>query len=248
MKTESLPCIAIAGNGNVATHLYRWLNTLGCEVSKANSRTLEDLDTQADICLIAVSDSAIGEVASAVDAKLEKDNAIIAHTAGSMPLSLLEGRRHKGGVFYPMQTFTKDRELEYASIPVFVEGATTEVEDQLLDLAKRMTDNAHLADTKTRAHIHLGAVFACNYVNYMLYLADKAVKECNLSLDIYKPLVEETVAKAMTCGPYASQTGPARRADLATLWTHMDLLQNHPHMSRVCRLLSQQILNLYKEK
>lgn len=248
MEDKSLLHISVVGHGNVATHLHKWLQGVGYEVNQINSRTLEGLDTNADICVLAVSDSAIEKVALACDALLKKPEAIIAHTAGSVPMAKLRSLTHHTGVLYPMQTFTKERALSYEKIPVFVEGDTDVTSGRLMALASAMTENARQADSDTRARIHLGAVFACNYVNYMLYLATRMVHDSGLGLDVYAPLVEETVDKALSCGPFIAQTGPARRGDLSTLWAHMDLLRNHPHASRVCRLLSQQILNLYKDQ
>ena len=144
-----------------------------------------------------------------------------------------------------MQTFTKGRKLDYAHIPLFHEGSDPEAAKRLEELAGAMTDHARHVDSDTRAHIHLGAVFACNYLNYMMLLAERTIAP--LGLDTYRPLIEETIAKALEMGPRDAQTGPARRGDINTLWAHMHLLQAHPHTGRVYRLLSQQILNLYKD-
>lgn len=237
--------ITVIGTGNVASHLVPWLRGSGADVSQANPHTLEGLDPQSDICIISVSDNAIAEVAAAADRLLAKPDAVIAHTSGTTPLSVLKGLGHPGAVLYPLQTFTKERELEYAHIPVFVEGATEKITEAMMSLAFGMTDNARQADSATRARLHLGAVFACNYLNYMLLLADRATE--HIDLELYRPLIEETVAKALEIGPRDAQTGPARRGDLNTMWEHMHLLQGHPHTGRVYRLLSQQILNFFKD-
>lgn len=237
--------ICIIGRGNVASHLQTWLSEAGYEVSETNPRTFEGFKPNADLCIVAVTDSAIDEVARKADAMLENSKAIIVHNSGTVPLAELGELSHHAGVLYPMQTFTKGRKLQYNHIPVFVEGDSPETEKALMDLAADMTDNARTADSNLRAHVHLGAVFACNYLNYMLMLAEKSIAP--LGLSTYGQLIEETVAKALEIGPEKAQTGPARRGDVKTLWTHMNLLQGHPHTSRVYRLLSQHILNLYKD-
>lgn len=238
--------ITVVGTGNVASHLMLWLENIGVTVSQANPHTFESLDQYADICIISVSDNVIAEVAATADKLLSNPDAVIAHTSGTTPLSILDGLIHSGAVLYPLQTFTKGRALEYAHIPIFVEGATAKASEALINLAKRMTDNAREADSATRARLHLGAVFACNYLNYMLLLADGATE--HIGLDLYRMLIEETVSKALEIGPRDAQTGPARRGDLNTLWAHMHLLQGqgHTHTCRVYRLLSQQILNFFK--
>lgn len=237
--------ITVIGTGNVASHLVPWLEGVGAKVSQANPHTLEGLDPQADICIVSVTDSAIPAVAESADKALANPDAIIAHTSGTTPLSALSGLSHATGVLYPMQTFTKGRKLGYAHIPLFLEGSTPQATKVLEEIAGAMTDNARCVDSDARAHIHLGAVFACNYLNYMMLLAERTVAP--LGLDTYRPLIEETIAKALEMGPRDAQTGPARRGDINTLWAHMNLLQGHPHTGRVYRLLSQQILNLYKD-
>lgn len=237
--------ITVIGTGNVASHLVPWLEGAGAKVSQANPHTLEGLHPQTDICIVSVTDSAIPAVAASADKALANPDAIIAHTSGTTPLSALSDLSHATGVLYPMQTFTKGRKLDYAHIPLFHEGSDPEAAKRLEELAGAMTDHARHVDSDTRAHIHLGAVFACNYLNYMMLLAERTIAP--LGLDTYRPLIEETIAKALEMGPRDAQTGPARRGDINTLWAHMHLLQAHPHTGRVYRLLSQQILNLYKD-
>lgn len=237
--------ITVIGSGNVASHLVSWLESVGAKVSQADPHTLKGLDPQSDICIVSVADNAIPAVAEAADMAVSNPDAIIAHTSGTTPLSALSGLCHATGVLYPMQTFTKGRRLEYTHIPIFLEGSTPHATKVLEELAAAMTDNSRCVDSDNRARIHLGAVFACNYLNYLLLLAERTIAP--LGLETYRPLIEETVAKALDMGPRDAQTGPARRGDINTLWTHMHLLQGHPHTGRVYRLLSQQILNLYKD-
>lgn len=238
--------IAIIGSGNVATHLNRWLKAKGLTATQASPRTLSGLDKQADICLIAVADKAIAQVAKATDALLENDKAILAHTSGTTPISVFNGCQHNFGVCYPMQTFSKERSLNYDDIPMFVEGNTEHTATLLLQLAGELTSRVYKVNSTTRAYIHLGAVYACNFLNFMLSMAAESVAPSGLNLDIYKELVAETTAKAFEAGPKPAQTGPARRQDLNTINRHLEMLKSKPEMQTMYKYLSEQIINLYK--
>lgn len=238
--------IAVTGTGNVAAHLMRWLATKGINALQVNPRTLEGMDPNSDICIIAVSDIAIDEVARKVDCMLENPDAIIAHTSGTTPLSILTGLRHSGAVLYPMQTFTKDRTLEYDQIPLFIEGSTSIAAECVSALAHILSSSVEEVDSDLRACIHLGAVFACNFLNFMLAMADESIKESKLNLRIYEPLIKECVDKAMNIGPIAAQTGPAKRGDTTTMKAHLDLLRSRPEAATLYNMISNQILSKYK--
>lgn len=241
--------ISVIGGGNVATHLCTWLAEAGLASAEVNPRSLEGLDPTADFILVAVADSAITDVAMKADRIITNPDAVIAHTSGSTPLAAISALSHHTGVLYPMQTFTKGRALVYDEIPLFVEGSSEYSDTRLMALANHMSRNVRAVDSTARARIHLGAVFACNFLNYMLTLAQESVEPAGFDLAVYAPLVRETVDKALKCGPVSSQTGPARRNDLPTISTHLSLLRQCDGCLAAAEtydILSHQIMNLYK--
>ena len=145
-----------------------------------------------------------------------------------------------------MQTFTKDRTLEYDQIPLFIEGSSSIAAECISGLAHILSSSVKEMASDLRSCIHLGAVFACNFLNFMLAMADESIKECNLNLRIYEPLIKECVDKAMNIGPLAAQTGPAKRGDATTMKAHLDLLRSRPEAATLYNMISTQILNKYK--
>lgn len=236
--------VSIVGSGNVGTHLLRALGATA-EVSAANPRTLSGLDADADVVLIAVSDSAIGEVA----AKLSSLDAIVAHTSGSTPIDILrQAGAKRPGVFYPLQTFSRETSLDYSRIPVFIEAENTSDAATLRELALGMTAAVYPADSQSRRRLHLASVLACNFVNHLWALADSELAKSGLSIDVLRPLIEETAAKLERLSPYEGQTGPARRGDTPTIDAHLEMLADNPQLQNIYRLLSDSITDTYTRK
>lgn len=229
------PRIVILGAGNVATHLAVRLAELPVRLSiwsrsdaglealllKAPDagaiRSLDEVPLDADIYIISVPDSAIAGVADA----LPKVSGTVAHTSGSIPMEVLSDAGHKRvGVVYPLQTFSKDNAVDVKGVRFFVEGncseSTKSVTDFALELCGR-PEYVHYADSAMRAELHLGAVFACNFVNRMLQVADERMRKNGLDLSVYAPLISETVAKAFAVSPEKAATGPAVRRDFGVM-------------------------------
>jgi predicted short-subunit dehydrogenase-like oxidoreductase (DUF2520 family) len=147
-----------------------------------------------------------------------------------------------------MQTFTKGKELEYNTIPLFVEGSDSCVEKYLLELAMLMSGNVQTADSDKRRRIHLSAVFACNYVNFMFTMADDVLKIDGLDLSLLYPLIDETMNKCKSITPERAQTGPARRHDLDTIAKHEALLAFSPEMKKLYEDIAAMIMARYPKQ
>jgi predicted short-subunit dehydrogenase-like oxidoreductase (DUF2520 family) len=256
--------VSFIGAGNLAWHLAPALDNAGYSVKEVYSRNrrnadalverLYDAETKADldfssskssVFIIAVSDDVIGDIAQEI--ALPED-AILVHTSGSQPLSVLGYAATPNlGVFYPLQTFTKDKKVEFNSIPIFVESETAIVEKRLMAMAKEIAKNVLKINSEERKALHVAAVFAANFTNHMLYLAQEIMRENALSYEWLKPLISEMITKSLSIGPENAQTGPARRGDLATLDKHMDFLKGDETVSELYKIISQDIVDRYTQ-
>lgn len=237
--------ITIIGSGNVAWHLHRWF-TPNHQVTTVNPRTFEGLTQQADIYLIAVSDAAISNVASRLYDIIGPHSGIVAHTAGSSPLSVIPNAFRSYGVLYPMQTFTKDVKLaEYNDIPIFIEGSDSFTQKRLSDFATTISSHVVNLNSIQRRQMHLAAVFACNFVSYLYSLASDAMERAGVDFKLLKPLVEETLRKNFTIPPREALTGPARRQDTPTIDRHLDMLASEPEAREVYSFITDMIIKHY---
>ena len=194
----------------------------------------EMLRKDADIYLIAVSDRAVAEVAATLPIPEE---AAVAHTAGSVPVTAIPERFARRAVFYPMQTFTRGREADFSVIPVFLEAPSPELRPELEAFARKLSGTVHLA-----------AVFACNFANHMYAVGERIVRGAGLDFDVLKPLIAETAAKACDArSPLDVQTGPAVRNDFATKARHGDLLAFDLRLKNIYSTISQSIWETSKK-
>ena len=203
--------IALIGRGRVATHLGKALLQAGHKVVSVNSRTLAELPQDADAYIVAVKDSALQEVICKVTKG--RESSLFLHTAGSMPLSVFDGYTRHGGVLYPMQTFSMEREVDFREIPLFIEASDAESLQQIRTLADGISQHVYELSTADRRYLHLAAVFACNFVNHCYTLAADVLAQKGLPFDVMLPLVDETARKVHELSPKAAQTGPAIRGD-----------------------------------
>ena len=203
--------VAMIGRGRVATHMGKALLKAGHGVVSVNSRTLEELPQDADVYIIAVKDSALQDVIRQLTnlLKTKNDAPLIVHTAGSMPLSVFEGYAENGGVFYPMQTFSMEREVDFREIPLFIEGK----DKRIRELAESISEHVYELSSDDRRYLHLAAVFACNFTNHCYTLAAEVLEKKGLPFDVMLPLVDETARKVHELHPHEAQTGPAVRGD-----------------------------------
>jgi len=237
--------VALIGRGNVSFHLEKILRTTE-EVDvtvydsrkKQNSNKLQSFD----ICLIAVSDGAIKQVSE----KLKGSDSIIAHTSGSVSINELPSDCHRG-VFYPLQTFSKSKEVDFSEIPICIEADNDKNLILLSKLGNSISKNVQEVSSAQRKSLHLAAVFANNFTNHLYGIANEICFENNLPFDLIKPLIVETTDKIKNLSPFEAQTGPARRNDLSTVNDHLKLLQDSDH-EKIYKLLTQSIQRTYGQK
>ncbi len=235
--------ICVIGSGNVACHLtqaFRQHSENDCNtvVDCINPRTLENLPDSADVYLIAVSDRAIESVAN----RMRDVNGIVAHTSGSVNIEVLNGIGSAQGVFYPLQTFSKDSAIDYSGIPVFVEGSDPMAVESLKKTAGLFTGKIFTADSKLRSQLHLAAVFACNFTNRLFDIADTLLRQSGLDLDVVMPLIRQTIEKIEKLPPHLSQTGPAQRGDLSICRKHLDMLADNKEFQRIYAIMTESIM------
>lgn len=224
--------VVLIGRGRLATNLLPALQQAGHEVSSINSRTLENLPEEADVFIIAVKDSALQEVICR--ATKGREQQLFVHTAGSMPMSLFEGYTNRFGVFYPMQTFSKERLVSFANIPVFIEGDNA----VLRPLAESITHSVYELSSADRKYLHLSAVFACNFVNHCYALSAELLEKHGIPFSVMLPLIDETARKVHQLHPLEAQTGPAVRYDENVIRMQSSMLADSPLLQEIYNLLS----------
>lgn len=230
--------IAIIGSGNVGHHLTRAFAESGqSEVVSIASRRLEEIPFDADLYLIAVTDGAIAEVAG----KMPPVDGVVAHTSGSVGMEVIPESFAKRGVFYPLQTFTKDAMLEYGDIPVFVEANNAPALVILKNAARLFSESVLEADSALRRKLHLAAVFACNFTNRLYGIADELMRESGLDFRLFFPLIRESVGKLRVLSPSEAQTGPASRGDRTVCEEHLRMLEDRPELCRIYSMLTDSI-------
>jgi len=246
---DSVVRIGFFGAGRVAAALAPALAAAGCSVVFVASRTpgpAQALAAQmpgclalplvqalaaplpADVYLLAVPDAAVPALAAAGGWPA---GAVVAHLAGALPLAVFEPVGGVGrGVLYPLQTFSLGRTIDWPAVPLFIEATDPTTEAQLLALAQRLSERVAVLASSQRLQLHLGAVWASNFTNHLLGVAQAVLAEANLPFELLHPLVHETVAKALAAQPsaFGVQTGPAVRQDAPTLAAHTAALAAHP--------------------
>ena len=265
-RTETLgkmKNIVLIGSGNLAEALARAISrtegatllqifarnakrgtALALENGTAWSSDPREL-AAADLYLLAVSDAAITTLAESLPIPAE---AAVVHTAGGIGIEALPARFDRRGVLYPLQTFTQGRSVDFAKIPLFVEGNDDTFTSELEAFARNLSRTVYRADSDRRVRLHLAAVFACNFVNHLYALGGEILHGTELPFDVLNPLIAETAAKAVDSGdPHRVQTGPAVRGDLPTLRRHEAALAHDPRLLRIYESLSQDIWETSKK-
>ena len=254
--------ISFIGSGSLAWHLAPALDNAGYIVREVYSRNPKHAESlterlyQADvkasldfsssksrIFIIAVSDDRIKDVATEV---VLPDGAILIHTSGSRPLTILQfAAASSMGVLYPLQDFSRDKRVDFKTVPIFIETSDEECERVLIAMAKTVSNHVSRITSEERKALHVAAVFASNFTNYMLTLSKEVLQKNSLKFDLLKPLILETINKSLSLGPEEAQTGPARLGDLEILDEHVSFLQNEERVAQLYQLISQHILDKY---
>ena len=198
------------------------------------------MNPNVDLILISVPDAEIGEAFEG----LQKSEGIVAHTSGFGSIEVLSSAKHFG-VFYPLQTFTKNKEIDLSDVPFCIEGNNQETETQLKELAGKLSKNIQCINSEDRRYLHLAAVMVNNFTNHIYHIAGDILKEKGINFDLLLPLIRETANKIKTLDPDQAQTGPAKRNDTSTILEHEKMLSNLPEYREVYRLMSAQIKKKY---
>ena len=245
----------IIGSGKVAYHLAKAFHQNHIEVCQIFGRNENDLKAisdelnipfsttnlaDADLYIICVNDDSIAEVSKMIT----KENCLVAHTSGSLPKEILEGNYRKAS-FYPLQTFSKSKMLQYSEIPFFVE-AENEADSQILEnLALKISEKVMKSDYEKRKYIHLTAVFACNFVNHLFARAKEISDSQQIPFHYFLPLIKETTSKIEKIEPKLAQTGPAIRNDEKILQLHEALITEEEHL-KIYQVMNESIKKMYE--
>ena len=251
--------IVIVGAGNVAWHLAKELQKKEQKIIQVYNRSvepaislshrlkcdfttrIEDINQKADLYILTVKDSIIEEVSELINIK----NKLIVHTSGAVEQDVIKHKRR--GVFYPLQTFSKEKKLNFKNIPFCIEASTSEDYSTLMRLATLLSPKVYNIDSNQRKVLHVAAVFACNFSNYMYMISDEILSDNNIPLDILYPLIKETATKITKHKPKDVQTGPAVREDKSVIEEHLNFLKNGKNYD-IYKLLSKNIIDKNKDE
>lgn len=252
--------IILIGAGNLATHLGKAIFAAGHDVVQVFSRTMQSatalasevgaqpvsdisaVRADADLYVVSVKDSALAELIPALCKG--KETKVFLHTAGSIPMDVFQGMALHYGVLYPMQTFSKQREVDFSQIPCFIEANDEYALQQIGDVAHQVSSRVYHLASEDRKYLHLSAVFACNFVNHCYALSQEILKEHGIPFDVMLPLIDETAAKVHELDPKEAQTGPAVRYDENVLRAQGALLKSNPQMKDIYDRMSMSIHKL----
>lgn len=245
--------IVIIGSGNVAQHLITaFLQSNEVELIQVFSRQKEKVlhllssdkivseyseIKEADVYLIAVSDNAIAEVS----AKLPFENRLVVHTSGSMSMEILADKNRRG-VFYPLQTFTKSKAVDFSVIPICLEAENENDFTSLITVAQSISSMVESISSEQRKALHVAAVFVCNFVNHLYQIGQEICEEHHLSFELLQPLILETAQKITKLSPKEAQTGPAKRNDSTTINAHLQLMTD-ANQKEIYQLLTKSIID-----
>ena len=247
--------IVIIGSGNVAYHLAKAFHENEISVSQLFGRNENDLKfiseqlqipfstsqlQDADLYLICVSDGSISEVSKLITT----ENCLVAHTSGSLPKEILAGNYRKGS-FYPLQTFSKSKNLDYKEVPFFVESEDENDLELLKNLALNISEKVMVSTYEKRKYIHLTAVFACNFVNHLFARAKEIADSHEIPFDYFLPLIKETTQKIEILEPKLAQTGPGIRNDERVLKAHEELITDEEQL-KIYKIMNESIKKMYE--
>jgi len=261
MNAPEIVKVVIIGAGNLAAHLSLALVHQGIEIIQVVNRSsvhgrklagklgcsftsmFDQVDPTADLYVLAVSDRAIIPVAAALKLK----DAFVVHTSGTVAMDLLAPFASRYGVLYPLQTFSKRSRILFSRIPICIEAGDRESGEQLKQLAEKLSSSVHFMDHRQRMLLHLAAVFACNFTNFMYTVSEDLLRGSGISFDLLRPLIEQTARNARHDDIFRLQTGPAVREDMAVINAHQALLDKREEYLEIYNLISKRIIN-HKKK
>jgi predicted short-subunit dehydrogenase-like oxidoreductase (DUF2520 family) len=254
--------ISFAGAGKVAGALCREMYRSGIRIdlivseSEKNGQLLAGdckalwsgkllFPDSTNIIIVAVPDHKLISVLGTL--KCSQDTLVV-HTAGSLGMDVFPSHIKRKGVFYPLQTFSVNRKIIFRELPFFLESSDKRSSEILANIAELVGGKVYFADTERRRMLHLAAVFACNFSNHMLRVANELALKAGFTSEVLEPLIKETFLKAIDIGPENSQTGPAVRNDQNTIKKHLELLSFSPELQKIYSDMTQSIVEYYKNK
>lgn len=252
--------LSFAGAGRVAEALCREMYRAGHRIikivsespSSGKSLAIEcdalwsgelNFNDRTDIIIVAVPDQRLADVLSEIQCS---PDTLIAHTAGSYGLDVFPDHIKNKGVFYPLQTFSKGRNINFIDLPFLLETNNGYTAEMLGKLALSIKGKVHFIDVERRKKVHLAAVFICNFTNYMLTIGKEITAGADIPFEWFENLIRETISKALENGPEFSQTGPAVRNDMNTIGKHLELLSSSPDIQKLYNDITQSIIQHYK--
>ena len=256
---QKIKNITIIGSGNVATHLGKYLYNAKYKIDYIYSRNIKNAKTLAksvnadpvddiaevhaksDLFLIAVSDNAIEIIAKQLNKYLGRKINVV-HTSGMVSSEIFRGYFYNYGVFYPLQTFTKEREIDIKEVPFFITANNDDFEKKLFKVAKKLSSNINIISDKERKVLHVAAVFANNFTNYMYSISKDILESEKMEFDLLYPLIKETTDKVLSgYNPKKIQTGPAVRKDYNTIKQHLKYLKKYPEYKEIYKFLTEKV-------
>lgn len=253
--------VVVIGAGNLATQLSLALCESGVKILQVYSRTKESakeladkLDCSfttstksivlnADLYIFAVSDKALLPILREMSLPIGP----CVHTAGSIAADVFENYAEDYGVFYPLQTFSKQRKVDFTGIPICIESNDECLQAELFEFGNRISKRVHLINSEQRKRLHLAAVFACNFTNHMYSISQKLLNDKGIDFELLQPLIQETAQKILELDPISAQTGPAIRLDKAVMDSHEKQLMDSPDFQKLYSFVSESIYKMHKK-
>jgi predicted short-subunit dehydrogenase-like oxidoreductase (DUF2520 family) len=248
--------IVLIGSGNVATVLGRMIKANGHQVLQVISRNIDHAkiladelecpftnyegvtNQTADLYIVAINDSTLYDLSKTFSLQ----NKLIVHTAGSVPIDVLQGISTNFGVMYPLQTLRKEIEC-INPIPFLVNANNTSSKKMIVDFVNTISNSVKTVDDEEKLKLHLAAVLVNNFTNHLYAMAEEFCEKEKVDFDLLKPLIQETTQRLLTHSAKDMQTGPALRNDVYTLDKHLKLLATHPKLKYVYLKMSEAIMN-----
>ena len=246
--------VVIIGTGNVAEVLAKLivqqhellmftgrneerLQQLAEKFNTGYTTSYKNINQDADIYILSVSDHAVEEVITKIIIPKDK---IIVHTTGSVSINALKFLSDNYGVLYPLQSIRKDTE-KIPEIPFFIDANNSTTKNIIKAFAKTLSPLVSEADDEQRIKLHIAAVFVSNFANYLYTAANDFCEKENIPFHYLTPLMKETVGRLQNQKPENVMTGPAVRKDENTIQKHLQLLQSHPEIKEVYEFLTEKI-------
>lgn len=261
MQVCKPPEIVLLGAGNLANHLGLALFEAGIKVRQVVNRTrvtgealakrlnatfvsqTADMDRNADVYILAVSDHALHHFAT----HLRLPNKLVIHLSGSVDMEILTSISTQTAVLYPLLTFPKEQKVDFREVPICIEANSSANLEQMREIANKISAHVYMVDSIQRQWLHLAAVFASNFTNFMFTLSQDVVRAHGIDFELLRPLIRQTVKNAEYDHAFDFQTGPAFRNDLVTLHKHRQLLESNPAYRDIYDLISEDIIQ-YKNR